>query len=342
MFKNLSKLYPSLSIVFMILAIVGGMVLLKQSQDLRNLATDLREASLYPSVTPEVTAAQCKGANQACSSDSECCNSGSVGGFTCVAAAGQSRTCQQASDTYSCPGSTCSRYDGYHCSALTNGQCTGTNNRATNLGSWAAAVAYANGCGQADTVCAGGSREGQTCGGFQVFNNNCGTQTITNPPAATPTTPQTVTITPTATVTPTGTRTPTATNTPIPTTTSTPSPTSTSTPQPTSTTVPTATATPQPTDTPVPTATATPQPTGTTAPTATATPQPTSTTVPTSVPTSTTSSVQATSTPGSSSNLAEGPSPTRIVLPNAGVDFPLTGLTIVGAIITLLGLLVLL
>jgi hypothetical protein len=40
--------------------------------------------------------------------------------------------------------------------------------------------------------------------------------------------------------------------------------------------------------------------------------------------------------------IAQGPSPTRIVLPNSGVEFPIQVLTVVGVITTLIGLLVLL
>jgi hypothetical protein len=40
--------------------------------------------------------------------------------------------------------------------------------------------------------------------------------------------------------------------------------------------------------------------------------------------------------------IAQGPSPTRIVLPEAGVDFPAKTLSIVGIIVTLLGFLILL
>ena len=40
--------------------------------------------------------------------------------------------------------------------------------------------------------------------------------------------------------------------------------------------------------------------------------------------------------------LAEGPSPTRIILPSAGIDFPLKGMAIIGSILSLLGILILL
>ncbi|MBU1088608.1 hypothetical protein KKA02_01885, partial [Patescibacteria group bacterium] len=66
--------------------------------------------------------------------------------------------------------------------------------------------------------------------------------------------------------------------------------------------------------------------------TPTGTPQPTST--PTNTPTNT-----PTDTPV---YIAQGPSPTRIVLPDAGVDFPTKGLMIFGSIVSLLGLLILL
>jgi hypothetical protein len=43
-----------------------------------------------------------------------------------------------------------------------------------------------------------------------------------------------------------------------------------------------------------------------------------------------------------SAPIAQGPSPTRIILPQTGLDFPLQGLTIIGAIVTLAGFLILL
>lgn len=88
----------------------------------------------------------------------------------------------------------------------------------------------------------------------------------------------------------------------------------------------------------------TPTPTGTLSPTPTPTPTntPTPTDIPTPVPTNTSvpaSTPMPTDTPA---YVAEGPTPTRIILPVVGVDFPAKILTIVGSIITLLGFLILL
>jgi len=150
------------------------------------------------------------------------------------------------------------------------------------------------------------------------------------PPTNTPTPTNTPVPTATNTPIPTNTRTPTATNTPVPTATNTPRPTATNTPRPTATNTPRPTAT----GTPQPTATGTPQPTatGTPQPTATGTPQPTATNTP----------VPPTSSPIPTQVIAEGPSPTRIILPESGVEFPSQILILVGGIITFLGFLILL
>lgn len=144
----------------------------------------------------------------------------------------------------------------------------------------------------------------------------------------TPTATGTLSPTPTATVTSTPTNTPTGTLTP----TNTPTATSTPTNTPTGTLTPTNT----PTVTPTPTATATgtPAPTGTPLPTSTPTdiPTPAPTSLPVNTPVPTNTPVY----------IAEGPTPTRIILPVVGVDFPAKALTIVGSIITLLGFLILL
>ncbi|MDD3998481.1 MAG: hypothetical protein PHR98_00040 [Candidatus Shapirobacteria bacterium] len=134
--------------------------------------------------------------------------------------------------------------------------------------------------------------------------------------------------TPTNTPVPTATGTPKPTNTPVPTATNIPKPTATNTPVPTATNTPapTATGTPKPTNTPVPTATSTPKPT------ATGTPQPTATNTP----------IPPTNTPLPTQVIAQGPSPTRIILLESGIEFPSQILTIFGGIITLLGFLILL
>ena len=102
------------------------------------------------------------------------------------------------------------------------------------------------------------------------------------------------------------------------------------TPKPTITPKPTATI--KPTNTPVPTRT--PTPTVTTKPTNT----PTGTPAPTNTPTNTPKIIP-TNTP---KPIVEGPSPTRIVLPQSGVEFPAQMLSVVGVIITLFGFLILL
>ena len=113
------------------------------------------------------------------------------------------------------------------------------------------------------------------------------------------------------------------------------------------------TPTPLPTKTPTPTKTLTPTSiptfiiiTDTPAPTVTSTPQPTSTSVPTNTPTSVpTATPRPSSTPWPTVTprpMAQGPSPTRIILPSAGFEFPSQAMTLLGGIVTLLGFLILL
>jgi hypothetical protein len=111
------------------------------------------------------------------------------------------------------------------------------------------------------------------------------------------------------------------------------SPVKTSTPTPTNTSTPTNT--PKPTLTPTGTLapTSTPTPTGTLTPTNT----PTNTPVPTNTPIN-----APTSTPAPTQVLAQGPSPTRIILPSSGVEFPAQALSLIGIIVTLAGFLILL
>lgn len=130
---------------------------------------------------------------------------------------------------------------------------------------------------------------------------------------------------------------------PKPSATSTPKPTATSTPKPSATATPKPSNTPTPTSTPKPTATNTPGPTatGTLTPTLT----PTNTPVPTNTPQPTATNTpkpNSTSTPVPTEVIAQGPSPTRIVLPQAGFEFPVQILTVLGAIVTLAGFLILL
>jgi hypothetical protein len=151
----------------------------------------------------------------------------------------------------------------------------------------------------------------------------------------------------------------TPTNTPTPTVKPTNTPTPTVTPRATST--PKLTATPTPTNTPTPT----PGPTSTPGPSSTPTPAPPNSCGGTcgsntncgsdlfchdgycrnaSCPDQTNCICQQspTSTPVPTEYIAEGPSPTRIILPQSGVEFPSQMLTIFGGIVTLLGFLILL
>ncbi len=150
--------------------------------------------------------------------------------------------------------------------------------------------------------------------------------------------------TPTATRTPTATKTPTPTATRTPTATKTPTPTITNTPPPGATMTPTATKTPTPTRTPTPTASLTPTATGTPPPGATMTPTPIPTNTPVNTPVPTQAIVQNTPIPATNTPvyIAQAPSPTIVELPQAGVDFPVQILAIVGTIITLFGFLILL
>jgi len=109
----------------------------------------------------------------------------------------------------------------------------------------------------------------------------------------------------------------------------------------------TPTKTPKPTNTPTGTLVPTKVPTNTLKPTNTLIPTntPTGTLVPTNTPQSTDTPVYIasdTSTPIPTKVIVQGPSPTRIILPQSGVEFPLQILTVLGAIITLAGFLILL
>lgn len=105
---------------------------------------------------------------------------------------------------------------------------------------------------------------------------------------------------------------------------------------PTNTPIPTSTPRPTNTPTPTPGPSSTPTPTNTPGPTSTPTPGPSSTPGPTSTP------VPPTNTPIPTDVIAKGPSPTRIILPESGIEFPSQILTIIGGIVTLLGFLILL
>jgi hypothetical protein len=88
-------------------------------------------------------------------------------------------------------GGSCSGYQGFKCTYLTNGQClenpsqifTGTNARSQ-------ADSYAgSSCGQVDQVCVGGSDNGKLCGNFTIIANSCGNPPASNPPTNPPSVP---------------------------------------------------------------------------------------------------------------------------------------------------------
>lgn len=105
------------------------------------------------------------------------------------------------------------------------------------------------------------------------------------------------------------------------------------------TSTPTLTSTPPPGSTPTATFTPTPPPGSTSTPTATFTPTPPPGSTSTPTPTNTN-----TPPPGTTPTIASNPvaTPTRIILPEAGVDLPAKILTVLGTIIALSGLLILL
>lgn len=162
--------------------------------------------------------------------------------------------------------------------------------------------------------------ESNFCGVQQIdYTSNCFMSTVddicltpspTRVISNTPTPTRRLSSTPTATIRPTNT----PTNTPTPTRIISNTPTLT--PNPSFTLTPTTKPTNTPTNTPKPTNTPTTR-------IISGTPAPSSTPVPTLV-------------------IAQGPSPTRIILPEAGVDFPAKTLSIIGIIVTLLGFLILL
>lgn len=113
----------------------------------------------------------CAGPLASC--ESQACCSGQ--NLYCMGVAG-SRKCQQDDGSLSqCPGGgTCGGSNGYYgfkCNSLSGGQC---NDNGRRFDSFGAAAAYAGGCGQADTVCVGGTNDGNYCGDFTIFNSSCG------------------------------------------------------------------------------------------------------------------------------------------------------------------------
>lgn len=115
------------------------------------------------------------------------------------------------------------------------------------------------------------------------------------------------------------------------------SPTNSPTKKPTSTPSPTK----KPSSTPTLTLTLTPSPTLTPTPGPSSTPTLTPTPGPSSTPTLTPTPGPS-NTPSPTAVITSGPSPTRIILPQTGVEFPSQAVAIVGAIITLFGFLILL
>lgn len=326
--NSASNYYAILSIIFMVLSIIAGMALFRTAQDLREQAT-------YPSA--------CTSVGQACENTyNEACTlpNGGSGTHSCH----KIGTCQGVGDNTQCSwgtGSSCTTCtansiipnptaSAWMCQVCDCSNGGWNNGQCTNCGGLVPCSSVsALSCGQID-ACPPGQPTTQ-CGAASenrvVYTNGCTTSTNpTSPPSQqTGSSPTPTRIPPTSTPTRIP---PTSTPTRIPTSTATPTRNPTNTPVPTSTRTPSPTATPRPDDTPVPTAT----PTNIPAPTDTPVPNPTATPVVYSTPQPT-----ATTEP-----LAQGPSPTRILLPNAGVSFPIQGLTVVGTIISLLGLLVLL
>lgn len=297
------KKYGLLSILFLLLSLFGGIYLVKNTQDNRNQAIDGCWATCNCSCGVSFCAdPKGRGCHYECLD--KCGEISNYGSFT-------DDPCNQVNATSKCltaKSGTMDVVNHYKCPGETSISAAGcTKNVKT----------YRN----TNSVCVDES----LCGVQQIDYQNCFVSYLkickkpTSPPetirdSATPTKKRTPTKKSTLVPSkkPTSTLVPTATNTPKPTLTTTPAPTATNTPKPTLTTTPapTATNTPKPTPTPTPGPTSTPVP-------------PTNTPVPTSV-------------------IAQGPSPTRIVLPQSGVEFPSQMLTIIGGIITLLGFLILL
>lgn len=325
--KRYGKRYGILSLLFLLLSLIGGVFLAKTNQDNRN------KAAHYGA---------CSGVGQLS------CNtlSGSSGGYNCSGY----KSCHQAGGYSACdpiPGTNQCIYTvgGVQCVA----QCpdvmpSGYKRCHCNNGVWT--IGQGASC---DGLCA--------CTGNNCTDCNPTNTPVPHHPSNTPT-PRTPSPTPTRGPSPTPTRIPSVT----------PSPTRG--PSPTPTLTPTLTPTNTPTPTPTPTLTPTLTPTNTPTPTPTTSPPnacggtcgsnincgsdlfchsgfcrnpscPNETDCtcqasPTSTP------VPPTNTPVPTLVIAEGPSPTRIILPESGVDFPSQVLTIIGGIITLFGFLILL
>ncbi len=150
-----------------------------------------RAVGPYPSVSPTPSGG-CSGPLQSCESQ-PCCSGQNL---VCQGVSG-SRQCEQTgpggggdafckSDPGN-PGLGCNRYRGHKCANLTNGQCL---ENGQSFSSWDGAVAYSQGCGQADVACNEGAKDGQLCGDFAIFSDTCGPGTgftPTQPPGSSPT-----------------------------------------------------------------------------------------------------------------------------------------------------------
>ncbi len=362
MFRSLNKYYPILSLIFFLLSIVGGLVLVRQREILQNKANSPCTDG-YVACTGSGGCSGLKYVNSQCQETACSCSStsgGNKGGTTCNKSScgacqipdgatsydRNSNTCYicrgnmsgngtfevgggcgpNSTGSYQTNGSTgaiistpvpsktstssspipnpaAAGWQCQVCDCSTGGWVNGQCTRCGGMVPCSSVSAVS--CGQID-ACPPGQPSSQ-CGAAaenRQIGNNCSGTTQTQTSLLPTKIPATATPTKIAisTATPTPTRIPSLTSTP--------------------------TLTPSPTTTPAPTSTPTPTPT--TAPALTPTNIPTTTPTLTSQPTATLQP------------LAQGPSPTRIILPNAGVDFPLKGLTVAGAIVTLLGLLVLL
>lgn len=307
------KKYRVLSILFLSLSLIGVMVLVKKNQDNRNLAV-INDNSI-------------------CSSGQKLCQKNRQGnntGFLCKCLTSLDPNDWQCTtqDLSACPTSsgstdpTSGTYDGCKVNGVVvgtiNGRCITAVSGKSLPQMWKyncpGRTDLAGGCQQNEQVIPAGSSsvcfENNFCGSQQIDSDiwqDCFMSVVDK--CSTPTQPL-------SQVHPT--------NTPIPTSTPRPSITPTITPRPTLTLTPTPSPTSTPTLTPTPSSTPTP------GPSSTPTPGPTSTPVP------------PTNTPLPTKYIAEGPSPTRIILPESGVEFPSQMLTIFGGIITLLGFLILL
>lgn len=340
----MKKYYPVLSIVFLLLSLVGGIFLVKQRQEVRRQAAGVGPHGYWFSPDDGGKTSSSSGhrawGHYGCESPDRFCGPVENQPFYRLLV-----RCSNPNDRNSC-GHARDREVAKENTTLT------INSEGLGDFDWNYSIQE---CGRYQfDICPGTyPADGTVCRdpvfGYQFIRDaDCATETPTPTITPSPTTPP-PTNTPTSTITPTGTQPPTQTPTQTPTATKTPTttPTGTFPPTETPTRTPTLTQTPSPTSSP----TNSPSPTNTQTPTVT----PTGTYPPTNTPTNTstptnTNTPTNTTTPRPSSTpkptntpkpLAIEPTPTRIILPSAGIDFPAKGLAIVGTIVTLLGFLVL-